>query len=229
MCDRPRGEWAETVTRKCFPRMYACGRVRATFWKRECNVQSLCHGSRARARDLPALLCALVLIGLAFGQGAGTTVHGQKIRLRGRTQSPSKAIPGADADMDIDADVDANADTGVPLTADVLLAVPRLLTVNPAPDVPIEDSNTPQVQSGGANSYVVQTSTPVRTTWESMLSLSGFPLGVCWSLKVCTYCLLNLCSKRQLTDVSCILEQNLPAPLLSKVAKLVGALVGRTG
>ena len=30
-----RAWWADTVARECFPRMYARGRVRAAFWKRE--------------------------------------------------------------------------------------------------------------------------------------------------------------------------------------------------
>ena len=55
------------------------------------------------------------------------------------------------------------------------------------------------------------------------------PPGVRWSLQVCRYCLRDLRGKRQLTDASCILKQSLPVPLLSKVAKLVGAFVGRTG
>ena len=34
-----RAWWADIIARECFPRMYARGRARVSFWKSECGVR----------------------------------------------------------------------------------------------------------------------------------------------------------------------------------------------
>ena len=172
--------WAETVARECLPRMYARGRVRAAFWKREFV------GRRVVILHFRVLVrpCA---DWARVWTGYWDDCTWSEDRAAGR-EPETEPVQSSLANVDTDTDTDT-----VTEAASVHLAVPVPLTASPAADAPapavvlasMEDSNAPQVQPDGGDSYVVMASTSARTAQESISSVSWSTSGIRQSLRVC--------------------------------------------